>query len=348
MTELLIKNILAEILFDNRICESLDDQWIVNYLYDNLLCEKLLYGEPVNIEELRNILRKKIVNFQFIKLDGEIRDAKGTLMMKYVPQDQHPKGIRPSSPKVATFFDLDKTDWRSVSQRSKEIVLKKDEETGKPIVMVKDKPEVGDVAVKDKDIKQVPKITPEKPTVEPTEKPIVQPEVTVDKEPITQVFGEKPKAQVIKVKPIESTENKKMFYFVNTLTKAKEYIKMTAKDAIKALKKMGANWRLADKNDIEEPDETTLLPKELGDYLETGDIRNYLNNKGENVPIEIVAEDPDGGFYAKTLGGGTFKIPANRMQNIGQKIENKEKTKSIPKNIINKEKDLENIEANEI
>ena len=138
MTEYLVKNILSEELFGSRICESLEDRHIVNYMYENLLLEKLLYGEPILIPELRKILRQKIVNFEFIKLDGEVRPAKGTTMMRYIPPKDHPKGIRPSSPKVATFFDLDKDAWRSVSQRSKEIVLKKDEETGKPVIVVQD------------------------------------------------------------------------------------------------------------------------------------------------------------------------------------------------------------------
>jgi len=139
MTEQLIKDILTEELFGYKICESARDLFIVNYFYDNLLLEKLLYGEPISVPELRKLLRKKIVNFEFIKLNGEVRPAKGTTMMKYIPRKDHPKGIRPSSPKVATFFDLDKDAWRSVSRRSKEIVLKKDEKTDKPIVVVRDK-----------------------------------------------------------------------------------------------------------------------------------------------------------------------------------------------------------------
>ncbi len=139
MTEQLIKDILTEELFGYKICESARDLFIVNYFYDNLLLEKLLYGEPISVPELRKLLRKKIVNFEFIKLNGEVRPAKGTTMMKYIPRKDHPKGIRPSSPKVATFFDLDKDAWRSVSKRSKEIVLKKDEKTDKPIIVVRDK-----------------------------------------------------------------------------------------------------------------------------------------------------------------------------------------------------------------
>jgi hypothetical protein len=142
VTEFFIKIILAEELFGKRVCESSDDVQIVNYFYDNLLLEKLLYGEPISVPELRKLLRKKIVNFEFIKLDGEIRPSRGTTMMKYIPPKDHPKGIRPSSPKVATFFDLDKDAWRSVSRRSKELVLKKDEETNKPIVVVKDKAKI--------------------------------------------------------------------------------------------------------------------------------------------------------------------------------------------------------------
>ncbi len=167
MTEFIIKSILSEELFGQRLCESLEDQQIVEYFYRELLLEKFLFGEPITVPELRKLLRQKIVNFEFIKLDGEVRPAEGTTMMKYIPKKDHPKGIRPSSPKVATFFDLDKMAWRSVSQRSKEIVLKKDEEKGRPVVVVQDK---------DREATKVPKEKPvEKPKVEPVEKPYEEP-----------------------------------------------------------------------------------------------------------------------------------------------------------------------------
>lgn len=170
MTQFIIKNILAEELFGSRICEKLEDREIVDFFYKELLCEKFLYGEPITVPELRKILRKKILNFEFIKLDGEVRPARGTTMMKYIPDEDHPKGIRPSSPKVATFFDLDKMAWRSVSQRSKEIVLKKDEENNRPIVVVKD---VDKDLDKDPEGKTVEKPeTEEKPQVEPVTKPV--------------------------------------------------------------------------------------------------------------------------------------------------------------------------------
>jgi len=140
MNEQLIKNILAEELFGKLLCESIDQLFKVNYYYKELLLESILFGEPMTVPELRKLLRQKILNFEFIKLSGEIRKARGTTNMKYIPQSKHPKGVRPASPKVATFFDLIKKDWRSVSQRSKEIVLKKDEATQKPVVVVLDKP----------------------------------------------------------------------------------------------------------------------------------------------------------------------------------------------------------------
>ena len=141
MTEQILKGLLSEELFGTRLCESLEDQKIVDFFYEELLLEKFLWGEPISVPELRKLLRKAIVNFEFIKLDGKVRPAKGTTMLKYIPQEDHPKGIKPSSDAVATFFDLDKDAWRSVSKKSKEIVLKKDEEKNRPVVVVRDKDE---------------------------------------------------------------------------------------------------------------------------------------------------------------------------------------------------------------
>ena len=59
--------------------------------------------------------------------------------MKHIPKEDHPSGLNPSPDKVAAFYDLNKDAWRSVSNKSKEIVLAKDEETGKPKVVISDK-----------------------------------------------------------------------------------------------------------------------------------------------------------------------------------------------------------------
>jgi len=142
VTELLIKNILIQELFGTMVCESADHQYVVDFLYEDLMLEKLLFGEPITVPELRKLLHKRIVNFEFIKLSGEIRNARGTTMMKYIPTSQHPTGNNPSSKKVATFYDLRKKDWRSVSKKSKEIVLKQDPDTKKPVVQVRDRSKV--------------------------------------------------------------------------------------------------------------------------------------------------------------------------------------------------------------
>ena len=144
MTERLIKSLITEELFGRRICESMEDTKLVDFLHSQMvfpqiILEKLLIGEPVTVPELRSILRNKIINFEFIKLDGDVRPAKGTTMFKYIPKENRPSGANPASEKVAAFWDMDKSAWRSVSQRSKEIVLQKDKETGKPKVVVSDK-----------------------------------------------------------------------------------------------------------------------------------------------------------------------------------------------------------------
>ena len=177
MNKFSIKSILSEILFSSRICESANQQNIVDFFYDRLLLEKLLVGEPVSVPELRKVLRNKILNFEFIKLDGEVRPAQGTTMMKYIPKEEHPSGDNPSSDKVAAFYDLSKSAWRSVSNRSDEIILVKDEITGKPKIRVSDKKPKEEPTKPE--ISKVPGVSqrPIIPKMEPVIKPSIKPEV---------------------------------------------------------------------------------------------------------------------------------------------------------------------------
>jgi len=138
-TEFTIKNIISKIIFGSMICESLEDRLFVNYIFNVLNEGQYLDGEPISIEELRNLLRKQIINFKFIKLNGEIRPARGTTNLKFIPQRDHPKGVRSPSSKVATFYDLSKDAWRSVSNRSKEIALQIDSKTHEKKVIISDK-----------------------------------------------------------------------------------------------------------------------------------------------------------------------------------------------------------------
>lgn len=144
-------------------------------LQEQALNEKLLVGEPLTLPELKKLLYKKVINFEFIKLDGEVRPAKGTTMPKYIPKDKQPTGDNPSSDKVAAFYDLSKGEWRSVSNRSDEIVIKRDPETGKPKVVVTDKKPKEEPTKpqypKEKDVEKRPIIPKTEPLVKPTQKP---------------------------------------------------------------------------------------------------------------------------------------------------------------------------------
>lgn len=69
-------------------------------------------------ESLRDRLRQGPTKFTFVKKTGELRFALGTLNLDIIPNNDHPKGVRPASPRVITFFDLEKFAWRSVSIES--------------------------------------------------------------------------------------------------------------------------------------------------------------------------------------------------------------------------------------
>ena len=65
-----------------------------------------------------------IVKFVYVKSDGSIRAARGTLHPELIPEDKRPKGIREAQiaagvrkPDYRTiaYFDLDKRDWRAFS-----------------------------------------------------------------------------------------------------------------------------------------------------------------------------------------------------------------------------------------
>lgn len=152
-------NNIKNIIFEELLC-NLNETYTPNFLlvedvYAFLLSESVFNGEPLTPNELRNILRKKIVNFEFVKLNGEDRLATGTLRMDIIPKKDHPKGIRPSNKeKVVTYFDLDKMQWRSVSTRTKEIALIPKEYTGEEDenevdIIVKDIPKDNETIIKD-------------------------------------------------------------------------------------------------------------------------------------------------------------------------------------------------------
>lgn len=68
-----------------------------------------------HMQTLRKALLNGIVRFRFIKLNGDVRDAKGTLHPLLIPEDQKPKGTQIINPKFETinYFDLDRNAWRA-------------------------------------------------------------------------------------------------------------------------------------------------------------------------------------------------------------------------------------------
>ena len=74
--------------------------------------KKELHG-TLNAEDrkkMRKLLRHNIVTFKFIKRNGEIRKAKGTLNAKYTPAL---RGGDPRPEHQMVYYDFDKDGWRS-------------------------------------------------------------------------------------------------------------------------------------------------------------------------------------------------------------------------------------------
>lgn len=67
-------------------------------------------------DQLRELLKKGTVTFAFVtKGTGNLRHAIGTTKLSKIPWQKHPEGIKAPSPKVVTFFDLELSEWRSMS-----------------------------------------------------------------------------------------------------------------------------------------------------------------------------------------------------------------------------------------
>lgn len=68
------------------------------------------------VDKIKNKMADDIVDFIFIKLDGSKRKATGTRNIEIVKsvggKGQIPKGVREPSPRVLTFWDMDKKKWR--------------------------------------------------------------------------------------------------------------------------------------------------------------------------------------------------------------------------------------------
>ena len=68
----------------------------------------------VNINDFKNALRKGVVNFKYKKKNGEIRDAKGTLNVEIMGEENAPKGTGYDIVDTnIRYYDLNSEGWRS-------------------------------------------------------------------------------------------------------------------------------------------------------------------------------------------------------------------------------------------
>jgi len=67
------------------------------------------------INELRTALKSSVINFKFTKLNGEVREAKGTINGDLIPEEYRTNSTPKQSDKVLTYFDFTVNGYRNVS-----------------------------------------------------------------------------------------------------------------------------------------------------------------------------------------------------------------------------------------
>ncbi len=74
--------------------------------------------KTTSVEELNKMLHEGIVEFEFIKKDGSVRQAKGTLLTEHLPAPKADATPRKKNDNVLVYFDLDKKSFRSFVKAS--------------------------------------------------------------------------------------------------------------------------------------------------------------------------------------------------------------------------------------
>ncbi len=72
----------------------------------------------MTVQDLRTHLQQRVVKFMFVKTDGSLREAIGTLNLGLIPNSSHPTSGRPAPESVVNFWDVMKGAWRAVSANS--------------------------------------------------------------------------------------------------------------------------------------------------------------------------------------------------------------------------------------
>ena len=75
-------------------------------------------SKQISASELRNTLGNSVKRFQFIKLDGTLREALATRDVTLIPKEVAPPWIDDVSEKSVVFWDLEVSEFRSVNVHS--------------------------------------------------------------------------------------------------------------------------------------------------------------------------------------------------------------------------------------
>lgn len=76
--------------------------------------------KTTSLEEFSKMLHEGIVDFEFIKKDGSVRQAKGTLVAEYLPAPKADSDgtARKQNENVLVYFDMEKKAFRSFVKES--------------------------------------------------------------------------------------------------------------------------------------------------------------------------------------------------------------------------------------
>ncbi len=74
--------------------------------------------KTTDLTEFSNMLREGIVDFEFVKKDGSVRQAKGTLVEEHLPAPNSDAPARKKNDNVMVYFDMEKKSFRSFVKSS--------------------------------------------------------------------------------------------------------------------------------------------------------------------------------------------------------------------------------------
>ena len=76
--------------------------------------------KTTSLESFQEMLRNGIVDFEFVKKDGTVRQAKGTLVAEHLPAPKADSDApaRKTNENVLVYFDMEKQSFRSFVKSS--------------------------------------------------------------------------------------------------------------------------------------------------------------------------------------------------------------------------------------